>query len=231
MTETRDLAERYSHAMSSSHLRVDPERCDVDYLIAAGIVREGLGAMLVRLAVEWDLAAGDYRIALRHVRQVEAQALQVYRNASKYPDEHAALIKEAAAMLAQAQREALTAKVLAMIRLKTLKEAKVALAEYALLKAARIGLHESPKTVTALAAKALQLWLDATCSRCSGRGFSGGFGVPRILCTACGASGKSGFHLSKTDAHSAFIRRLLAEMDLRMHRVQQQMSRWLRQRG
>jgi hypothetical protein len=35
--------------------------------------------------------------------------------------------------------------------------------------------------------------------------------------------------LSKTERHSAFIRSLLAEMDLKCHRVQQQMSRVLRQ--
>lgn len=229
MTETRELAERYSRAMHSAHLEVGPGRCDVDYLIAAGVVREGLGTRLFRLASEWDMAAGDYRLALRRVRQIELDAIQLQRNAAKHAADADRLLREAAARLAQAQREALTAKVQAMVHLKTLHEAKVEVASYARLKANRVGFMEPDRIVNALASRALQLFLDTTCIRCSGRGFNGGFSGPKKLCTACGSSGKSYFHLSKTEKHAAFIRRLLAEMDLRCHRAQQQMSRWVRQ--
>jgi hypothetical protein len=231
VTETRELSERYSRAMHSSHLEVDPERCDVDYLIAAGLVRDGMGARLFRLATEWDLAAGDYRLALRHVRAVELQAMQIQRNATRHPVEGEKLLQEAAALLVQAQQESLTAKALALVHLKTLREAKTEVGEYARLKANHIGFMEPDRIVNALAGRALQLFLDATCVRCSGRGFSGGFNAPRTLCTACGASGRAHYHLSKTERHSSFIRGLLAKMDLECHRVQQQMSRFLRQRG
>lgn len=232
MTETRELSERYSRATHSAHLRVDPERCDVDYLIAAGVVKEGLGARLFRLQSEWDLAAGEYRIALRHVREVEMQALQVKRNAARYPSEESAkLLAEADALMTRARNEALTAKVLAMIHLKTLHEAKVAVGAFARHLANKRRFMEPDAVVNRLAAKALQLFLDATCHQCAGRGFNGGFNAARALCTACGASGRSHYHLSKTEFHSAFIRSLLAEMDLKCHRVQQQMSRWLRQRA
>ena len=118
-----------------------------------------------------------------------------------------------------------------MVHLKTLDEAKREVGEYAQLLANRVGFMEPNRIVAALAGRALQLFLDATCVRCSGRGFNGGFNAPRALCTACGASGRAHFHLSKTERHSSFIRALLARMDLHCHRVQQQMSRWLRQRG
>lgn len=229
MTETRELSERYARAVHSAHLKLEPGRCDIDYMIAAGVVREGLGTRLFRLATEWDLAAGDYRLALRHVREVELQAMQVKRNAAKFPADSEKLLQEVEALLTQAKREAITAKALAMVYLKTLHEAKVAVGAFARSKANQTRFMEPDAVVNELAGKALQLFLDATCPRCAGRGFNGGFNAPRTLCTACGASGRAHYHLSKTEGHSAFIRSLLAEMDLKCHRVQKQMSRVLRQ--
>lgn len=232
MSDARELAERYSSAIESSHLQAHAERCDVDYLIAAGLVREGLGAMLYRLAVEWGMASGEYRKAMQHMRQVEAQATQIHRNAAKHKSlEHDTLLREAAMLLAQAKHEATTAKVMALVHMKTLREARDAIGAFARKKAVRVAFSEPDRVVNALAGKALQLFLDATCSACSGRGFSGGFTAPIVLCTACGASGKAHYNLSRTERHSAFIRSLLAEMDLKCHRVQQQMNHWLRQQS
>ena len=231
MTDTRELAERYGSATVTSNLEVKPTRCDVDYLIAAGWVKEGLGTRLFRLATEWDLAGGDYRLALRHARQVELQAYQIKRNAARHPVEAQTLLVEAARLLDQAQREAITAKALAMVHLKTLHEARDAVGAYAVGLANRASFMENDATVGKLAAKALQMFLDATCSACMGRGFNGGHLTPMVWCNVCGTSGKAHHALSKTERDEAFIRRLLAEMDLKCHRVQQQMSRWLRQRG
>jgi hypothetical protein len=47
--------ERYSRAISSSHLTVTDKPGDVDALIAAGWVRNSLATMLYRLRVEFDL--------------------------------------------------------------------------------------------------------------------------------------------------------------------------------
>ena len=47
--------ERYSRAISSSHLEVTDKPGDVDALIAAGWIRDGLATMLYRLRVEYDL--------------------------------------------------------------------------------------------------------------------------------------------------------------------------------
>lgn len=235
MTDTRELSEKYSGATMTSHLEVKPTRCDVDYLIAAGWVHEGLGTALFRLATEWDLAGGDYRLALRHARQVELQAYQIKRNAARMPDggaeDAAKLLAEAALLLDQARREAITAKALAMVHMKTLHEARDAIGNYARGLANRAQFMQPDAKVNTLAAQALQMFLDATCPACMGRGFNGGHLKPVVWCNACGASGKAHHALSKTEQDSAFIRRLLAEMDLKCHRVQQQMSRWLRQRG
>ena len=228
MTDARELAERYSAAIQTSHLEVKPIRCDVDYLIAAGWVKEGLGARLFRLATEWDLAGGDYRLALRHVRQVELDAIQLRRNAARHPNEAAKMLAEAELLIEQAKREAITAKALALVHMKTLHEAKEAVGGYARWLANRARFMEPDDKVNTLAAQALQLFLDATCSACGGRGFNGGNLHPMVWCTACGATGKAHHRLSKTESDTAFIRGLLAEMDLKCHRVQQQMSRWMR---
>lgn len=47
-------AERYLRAIGSSHLELRPEPCDLDMLIVAGWVREGLGTALLRLRAEFD---------------------------------------------------------------------------------------------------------------------------------------------------------------------------------
>jgi hypothetical protein len=55
--------ERYSSAMESSNLKTDADRRgDVDMMIAAGWVPDTLGAMLYRLAVEFDQVRGNLRM-------------------------------------------------------------------------------------------------------------------------------------------------------------------------
>ena len=62
MNDAPSIGERYSAAIESSDLRVRAEkRGDVDILIAAGWVGEGLGPMLYRLQVEFDLVRADVR--------------------------------------------------------------------------------------------------------------------------------------------------------------------------
>lgn len=232
MTDQRTLGERYSRSMHSSDLEPQPDRrVDVDYLIAAGLVKDGLGTQLYRLATEWDLAAGEYRLALRHVRAVELRALQIQRNARKCPSEGDVLLAEADRLMKQANAEAVTAKALALVHLKTLREAAESLGSFGCWLATRTRLMESDRTVRALAGKAMNLWLDGTCSVCSGRGFNGGFNGPKIMCTACGNTGRAHWSLSKREPHAAFIRRLLAEMDRKVSVVEDQMRRYLRQNG
>lgn len=226
----RTLDERYSSAMHSSDLSpVVSRRVDVDYLIAAGCVRETLGTALYRLASEWDLAAGDYKLAMRHVRDVELQAAHVQRTARRREgDEADRLDEEAGKLLAQARAEALTAKALAMVHLKTLREAADALGAFAIGAATRMKFMRPDAEVLELAGKALNLWLDGTCSSCSGRGFNGGFGIPKAMCTACGGTGRAHWQLPKSEPNAAFILGLLSEMDRKVMAVERRMSRLLR---
>jgi len=54
-----------------------------------------------------DLAGGDYRLALRRVRQVELEAMQIQRSAARNQKEAEKLLANAAQMMTQAQREAI----------------------------------------------------------------------------------------------------------------------------
>ena len=168
------LDESYSRAISSSHLTVLPGRCSVDYLIAVGWVRDGLGASLFRLRSEWDSNA----------------------------------------------------------TLRSMREASARLGAFALQVAARVGFRADTSAVREISGRALELWLDPNCPMCNGRGYSGGFGVPLVLCTNCDATGRRiharGFRLARSDAGHDFGRCLVDEMDRKANFVVDSMRRYLR---
>jgi hypothetical protein len=114
MTDERlTTDERYSQAVRSKNL--SSQRVDVEYLIAAGKIKETLGVLLYRLATEWDMASGDYRLALRHVRALEFRSLRAMRASRRTGDAVLALrlTSEAAADTATARAGAETARILA----------------------------------------------------------------------------------------------------------------------
>jgi len=228
MNTRRTTDERYGAATQASNLEVDPdERGHADYLVAAGWSGAHLGATLHRLRTEWDLAAGDYRLAMQHQRQVEIDAARASRAAARTsdPEKAAEKIRDAALALQQASREALTARALAMVHLKTLHEAKQALGAFAHYHATRLALPYSVQQINALAGRALQAWLDAICGACSGRGFNGGYLTPRILCTQCGATGRAQYRVNDRDRAGHFVRMLLAKMDAKCERVERAIAR------
>lgn len=232
ISERRTQDERYAQAMHSSDLApLADRRVDVDYLIAAGLIKEGLGAKLYRLASEWDLAAGDWKLARRHLRQVESQALQIRRNAAKHPKEAEVLLAEADRLMQQASNEATTAKALALVHLKSLRSAREGLGEFACWHATRTRFMEPDTVVVKLAGQALNLWLDGVCNVCHGTMRTGLFSGPRPLCGACGATGRAHYSLNRGEPHQAFVRALLLQMDMRVERVDRQMRRYLRQGG
>lgn len=73
------VAERYTAAASSGHLKVEPGRCAIDYLIAAGLLADGLGAVLLRLRAEYD-AARAMTPQLQNTLEEHLAALDALRN-------------------------------------------------------------------------------------------------------------------------------------------------------
>lgn len=242
-----DIEERHAQAIESDDLMVLLKRCSVDYLVAAGWVRDGLGADLFRLRVEFDNARADLLQAQRNAADGARAANNLERHATAGAAKAAAEgdAKKAAAMRrdterardnAKALREAteaaaLTARNMILIHLKSLERTSQALHTFAVAFGARSRFYNLD-AIHAIVPRALQLWLDPNCPHCRGRGFSGGFGEPVRLCQECISTGKRingnpGFRLARSDSGHEFGRALLVEMDRKTERVVQAMKLYL----
>jgi len=223
--EKPTLGERYGAATESSNLRVENDRRGpADLLIAAGWLDNHLGALLFRLAHEFDGAKGDHGIARIEFERIEQLARMVEKQAVEPTPagDHAAhwvlferrrFAELAEEIRAGARAQAATSMALIMTKLKTLREAKAALVEFAWRQARRHYICWPEHVMAAIVGQALDIHLDATCHHCQGRGFNGGFGGPRIQCKPCGETGaRSKQHIGRDDQTRDFGGYLLDEM-------------------
>jgi hypothetical protein len=114
-----------------------------------------------------------------------------------------------------------------LMSLNSLHTTKEALGNHAIRQATRRRFMRPDNEVDIITGKVLEHWLSPNCHHCSGRGFSGGFDGPKILCTKCQGSGKRTLHF-KTEAESDFGRWLLSDMERMMANVETEMRRFLR---
>jgi len=210
------LGERYGSATASSNLRVGADRrSDADLVIAAGWLDDNLGALLFRLAAEYDRAKGDHGIASVEFDRAEAAAAKLEAEAmrAKDPARRAAQLQIVRTMRHDARAQALTARAMILIHLKTLRETKQALQAVALQAVDRAGLEWSDHVVASLVGQCLDVHLDPTCHHCQGRGSNGGFGTLRTLCRECkGSTRRSSSEIGKDAVQRAFAAWLLSEM-------------------
>lgn len=225
------LAERYAGAMNTTQMRVLPTPGDVDILIAAGWVRDGLSAALFRLRNEWDLAAGEYRLAAYQLRAAEIEVRDLCRQIERNPDPEfrRTTMRKGCEILRRAERAALTARALALVHLQTLDPAKKALCAFAIGHATRERFLRSDDVVSRIAMKALEVWLDEVCRACSGVGYLGGNGlVPRMKCPNCDTTGRRPARLGDSDADHEFGRSILSAMERKAAFIERAWARWLR---
>lgn len=228
--EAPTLAERYSRATTSSHLKLEEGRCDVDMLIAAGWLRDGLGALLYRLRGEFDAA----KAAMRHAdaqlpswesRALEAEsALRAWHPPMKHPRAEPAQIRTEGAAYARTEHA------LALISLKTLRPAAVALQNFALaVNTEKWALDQ--RAAQQIAGRALDVWLDPLCPACDGRGFSGAShrGERETTCGGCRGTGKRSALLGESAVEKRFAWMLLDEIAAHLEAVNLAMRRALRQ--
>lgn len=207
--EKPGLQERYASAMRSSHLELNPiKRGAADFLMAIGFCRgidgekESLGSMLMRLMVEFDGVKSEYVMARRNQANALARA-----KVSKQP--------EAAAELAhQAEVDALSAHQHILLKLPSLPRTREAFGNWTTIQASkkhfmdcgdmpiatgakfkswRQGMADRQAIIGILAGRVLDVFLEPTCIRCSGRGFNGGYNGVQTICNnrgGCGGSGK-----------------------------------------
>lgn len=111
----------------------------------------------------------------------------------------------------------LTDQLLVLSALKSLRETRDALGRWADWRATKDGIILTPKEVAALTGRALTAFLNPLCPHCEGRGFNGGgrgeHTGPKVICRACGGSGKARNAIGRSAIEVAFVTRILAHMD------------------
>ena len=106
-----------------------------------------------------------------------------------------------------------TEAVLIFMHLKTLREAKNALGQYAMVMATKRRHMLTDKDVLVLTGKVLAAWLDQKCRKCNGTKVLGGYnGKTQSMCRACGGTGNSHSELGKTDPERLFCAQLMMDM-------------------
>ena len=142
----------------------------------------------------------------------DSLGIMLYRLAGEF-DQVAADVRKTAA-------NDLTAMVLILMNLKTLKPAKEALGHYAVGMATRERIMLTDKEVKAITGRALSSWLDPNCHKCEGRGMNGGYdGVIQSICRACHGSGKSRSGVGGTVQERQFAAKLMSMMDAKVDRA------------
>lgn len=195
MTEIEErptVGERYSSAVESSNLKVNPERRgDADYMIAAGMLGDRLGALLLRLRVEFDAVRMDLRL------------------------------KKGTAPIDR---------LLILQKLKTLDEAKGALARFSVQQATKRRFMQPDDVVLKLAGRVLDVHLDPLCHHCDGRGSNGGAhrGEMKQICRPCKGTGHRKDGVGRTAEERQFGGFLLAELERVAQRAGGEMARALR---
>lgn len=238
-TDPPTIAERYQRATHSSHLRVQERRGDVDYLIAAGWLREGLGAVMYRLRVEYDTVRGEMRAAEASLpgweevaHEVEAKipaAAKAWHPPLAYTPYR--LQEEADRIRVEARNYVLTERAFALAKLKTLRAARDAFGAFAIVMATKVAFMQDDAAALTIAGRVLDVWLDQLCHHCDGRGFTGGShrGEHQTLCRPCRGSGHRRDWIGKTAEERQFAGRLLAELEQNQAGVDAQMRHLLAQ--
>jgi hypothetical protein len=230
------IGERYASATESSDLRMRVEGGDVDVIIAAGLVPDGLATALYRLTVEYDAQRGPIDEARRWVAARTAQAAllrqEAEREASKAtldPEKVELLVAAAERMKRDAVAALRTEFLMALSAMKTLREARDRLWDFALDLAERKRMRLEGDALGHLTGRTLDAFLDPNCPHCDGRGSTGGgrheHSGPPILCKPCRGLGSRRVDIGRTHAERLFAGALAMAMDASMYEVQRKIGR------
>lgn len=218
------ISERYSSATESSNLKVNgPDRKDsADIIIAAGWLADSMGALLLRLRREYEMASGDLGRARQYclgridiAAELRKQAKKE-RQAEQFGPGRADLsLRQAAAIEREVAGILVTERALALGRLKTLRETKEVLGGFAVKQATKVRFMVPDRVVQILVGRVLDVHLDPLCHHCCGRSFNGGaFRSDKVvLCRHCNATGHRKDHIGQNEREHWFARHLLSEMD------------------
>jgi hypothetical protein len=231
MSDFTTMAERYSRALSSTHLEaVADERGSVDMLIAAGWVSEGLGTSLYRLRTEFDACRGGAVQAARNLSAMQQQVQKADAAAEAASAEDAPRLREIAGHLRKSMEStALTDRAMLLVTLKSLDGTSQAVGRFAAQRAAATSRKMPEAMIRQIAGQALDFWLDPLCMTCAGTGAVGGYGNPRVICKACGGSKTRPMRFGSDNAGHDFGRDLIEHMNGKVGYVSSQLKRFLAQ--
>lgn len=123
-----------------------------------------------------------------------------------------------------------TARVLTLMSLRSMDRAKQTLLLFAVRQAPHKACDSGPEAIHALVVRVLHAWLDKLCDPCDGRGFTGGYGKPKLVCSKCGGTGnRRGGRFGTNEAEHSFGLWLLNVMDSRCSGSMKQIHRKTRQ--
>lgn len=198
------IGERYSSAIESSNLRLGERRGDVDYLIAAAMIRNPLAASLYRLQAEYDGVRAEHQAAAQRVRDLEKMA----RGESGEDDRTGKSAEERSEEILQwAQEEAVRSHAAIIARLTGLETTKRLFGHFCEAQATRLQASKRitdvpPHAVRVIAGRLLDVFLSPLCPTCHGRGSSGGGrheqSGPPIPCAACRRTGLRRYGIGNT---------------------------------
>ena len=240
MTDDRaTIKERYTRAMGASRLIVSERPGDVDLLIAAGWVEEGLATSLYRLMSEYDSARGDRRVAESEQRRLADELCQLRKQrdpgdytSARGPMRTTAHARALAELPARIEHEATQARAFMMLQLKTLNSTKQAVFRYADQAATRRGLVTvGPQEVAKIVGAVLSALLDPLCPGCQGSGKVGTYPNQQLHTGrgTCAGSGRRKVEFAKDPIADLFGRWLVADLERKAARVDQLMRKFLRQ--
>lgn len=201
-------------------------------IMAAGLQRERVGVLLLRLRAEYDAvrqemerageiapsAADRVRSLVKEADRLKALAKRLgltnVSAASEALERAADLQREIAGTPKRAERDIKTARAVILVALTSLQDARQELGALAVRMGANPKRALAPAVALQLAGRVLDVWLDETCHRCDGTGRLGSRyqGDAERQCPTCKGSGHRRDILGDSLQQTNFAGDLLAEV-------------------
>lgn len=251
--------ERYIRATKTANLDVEERvRRPADYLISAGRVMSEdrnwdteievserrkkyialcrrLAFMLMRLVGEFDNIKGDIDLARRYLSPARKLAEREYTSLWRGKVRLDGPTRELQHLDVAEQEELAvlaSAHSFAMLQLKSLSETRDVLHRWAEIEATRRAYMLTDKEVSAMIGPILDIFIDANCYKCGGRGSTGKHGAPQRICPACSGVGKRHGRndgreakIGRTQVQNDFAGHVLSEMDRMVEAAVSDMNR------
>ena len=182
---------------------------------------DGLASSLFRLQVEYDRVRAEHHAAELVMRNGEKLAREQSLSADQRERDKA---EDTGRVTAEG---ALTAHLLILMQMSSLREAKRLFGEYAEREATQRRYMRPARDVAAIAGRVLDVFLNPNCRHCEGRGFNGAShrGEMQVLCRPCRGSGHRRDSIGKDETDRGFAAHLLMQTDALLYQAQRDMTR------